>query len=182
MSDGSLTDADLQAVLDGGLEPFSAELVDHDPRWGLTAKNWCERLRTVLPPDATVEHVGSTSVADIKAKPVIDLLITVTDPESPDLEQRLASLGLDVRVRSAGRRSLRTVDHGVQVHVLRHGDRLAREVIRLRDVLRRDPQARRQYEQEKLRLAQRSWSDMHYYSEAKGPVIRAILDRASSEM
>jgi GrpB-like predicted nucleotidyltransferase (UPF0157 family) len=170
-----LTDDALAAMLVGDLEPFRVELVDYDPRWPEYAQQWIERLRPVLPEGTVLEHVGSTSVPGMKAKAVIDLLALVDDPEDTSLEESLATCGLYPRVHLPGRRTLRTADHDVQLHVFAADNDQARDVLRLRDVLRQDAGAREIYEQRKVELARRPWRDMHYYSEAKSGVISQIL-------
>jgi GrpB-like predicted nucleotidyltransferase (UPF0157 family) len=56
----------------------------HDPRWGDRAENECARLAGLLAPWLTdgVEHVGSTAVPGLAAKPVLDIMASVTDPDA----------------------------------------------------------------------------------------------------
>ena len=53
------------------------EVRDYDPRWQVLFDEECERLRCVFGPMATIEHIGSTSVPGLAAKPIIDLLVGV---------------------------------------------------------------------------------------------------------
>ena len=109
MPEGPLTDETLAAALVRGPTPVRVELVDHDPRW---AERYAERaaeLRRVLGDRARlVEHVGSTSVPGLAAKPIVDIVVGIDDPDDepsylPDLE----AVGYDVRVRQPGHRCLR---------------------------------------------------------------------------
>ncbi len=53
------------------------EVRDYDPRWPVLFDEECERLRGVFGPTVTIEHMGSTSVPGLAAKPIIDVLIGV---------------------------------------------------------------------------------------------------------
>jgi GrpB-like predicted nucleotidyltransferase (UPF0157 family) len=53
------------------------EVRDYDPRWPVLFDEECERLRGVFGPTVTIEHMGSTSVPGLAAKPNIDLLVGV---------------------------------------------------------------------------------------------------------
>lgn len=75
----------------------SPELHPHDPRWGHRAQAERGRLAELLAPWLVdgVEHVGSTAVPGLAAKPVIDLMASVTDPDTitAQASQRLAADG-----------------------------------------------------------------------------------------
>lgn len=108
----------------------------------------------------SVEHVGSTAVCDLAAKPIVDILLIVDDPaDEPAYVPALDRIGYHLRIREPDvyeHRMLRTGDRAVHLHVF--GPR-APEVERmlLRDMLRADANARRRYEQTKRRLATRRW-------------------------
>jgi GrpB-like predicted nucleotidyltransferase (UPF0157 family) len=53
------------------------EVRDYDPRWPVLFDEECERLRGVFGPAVTIEHMGSTSVPGLAAKPIIDLLVGI---------------------------------------------------------------------------------------------------------
>ena len=53
------------------------EVRDYDPKWPVLFDEECQRLRGVFGPTVTIEHIGSTSVPGLAAKPIIDLLIGV---------------------------------------------------------------------------------------------------------
>jgi GrpB-like predicted nucleotidyltransferase (UPF0157 family) len=182
MSDEIVTDERLNALLVRGMRPTRVVLLDHDPAWAARYAARAAELRTALGPRALVlEHIGSTSVPGLIAKPIVDIVLGVDDPEDepaylPDLE----ALGYDLRVREPGHRCLRTGEPGesVNLHCYRHDDDEVRRYLLFRDRLRVDPADRELYASTKLGLADREWPDINYYAEAKGPTIKAILRRA----
>ncbi len=73
-------DAYLNQVLIGGREPAAIRLVEYDQRWPQRFQDAAERVREVLGERAlAVEHIGSTAVPGLAAKPIVDLLLTVAD-------------------------------------------------------------------------------------------------------
>src|SRR5919206_4609819 len=104
-----LTDEALAAVLVHGLHPTRVVLVEYDPRWSDRFATRAAELRRALGPRARfVEHVGSTAVPGLAAKPVVDVVVGIDDPDDepaylPDLE----AIGYQVRVREPGHRCLR---------------------------------------------------------------------------
>jgi GrpB-like predicted nucleotidyltransferase (UPF0157 family) len=180
--DGALADAALAAVLVHGLKPAQVVLAGHDPLWARRFAARATELRRVLGQRAgLVEHVGSTAVPGLAAKPVVDILIGIDDPDDeaaylPDLE----AAGYDLRVREPQHRCLRAGDPGepVNLHCYPPGHPEIRKLLLFRDHLRRNTRDRRRYETAKRELATRQWRDMNYYATAKGPVITEILRNA----
>lgn len=127
----------------------------------------------------TVEHIGSTSVPGLAAKPNIDILMTVEDvaDENSYLSQ-LEAAGFVLRVREAGHRMMRTPSKDVHIHVFSADNPVVSNYLDLRDWLRVDEADRALYAAIKRDLAQQQWADMNYYAEAKTDVITEILSRA----
>ena len=179
-----LTDDALEKVLVGGLQPGRVTLIDYDPTWPAAYARhhsrieWalCDRIRLI-------EHIGSTAVPGLAAKPVIDVLVAVDDPEDEvSYLDDLVRSGYEVRVREPGHRCLRfTEGEAANVHCYAHDSVEIRRYLGLRDRLRAHADERAWYEATKRELAQREWKDVNYYAEAKGPVIRAILARAGCD-
>jgi GrpB-like predicted nucleotidyltransferase (UPF0157 family) len=123
-----------------------------------------------------VEHVGSTSVPGLAAKPIVDILVTVVDvTNEDDYVPPLEAAGYVVRVRHPERRMLRTPTLDVHVHVCSEGSQDARDLIAFRDRLRASTDDRTAYATAKADLAQREWPTMNHYAEAKSKIIRQIL-------
>ncbi|WKN50308.1 GrpB family protein [Nocardioides sp. Arc9.136] len=164
----------------GGVEKRALVLVDHDPRWREAYADHERRIRAALGPAAVqVEHIGSTAVPGLAAKPIIDVLVTVEDVTAEeDYLDQLLGAGYVLRVREPGHRLVRTPDRDVHVHVWEVGCEAAEDYLLLRDRLRTDPADRELYERTKRALVARDWPDMNAYADAKTEVVAAIKDRA----
>lgn len=164
----------------GGHEHRAIVLVEPDADWPRRFAIERDRITGALGHDAlTVEHIGSTSVPGLTAKPIIDVLVTVADVE--DEKGYLAALleaGYRLRVRDPEHRMARTPELDVHVHVLAHGHAAAAAHLALRDRLRADEDDRTLYADTKRALAQQEWPTMNHYADAKNEVIAAILGRA----
>ncbi|MDN3477734.1 GrpB family protein [Curtobacterium sp. APC 4022] len=164
----------------GGPEALRVGLHEYDPAWAVTFAAHRERiLRAVGPLDVRVEHIGSTSVPGLAAKPIVDLVVVVPDvtDESAYLEPLLGA-GYELRVREPGHRLVRTPARDVHVHVYERGATAVTDYLLLRDRLRSDPDDRALYEQTKRQLLSGTWDDMNDYADAKTDVIRAVMGRA----
>ena len=173
-------DARLERALIGGREQRTLVVVDYDPQWPVRFAAERERIAGALGPTATrVDHIGSTAVPGLAAKPIVDILVTVTDPENEDAYvPALERAGYELRVREGGHRMLRTPARDVHVHVVPAGGAEERRYLLLRDHLRASPADRDAYAALKRTLAEREWPTMDHYAEAKAPLIEEILERA----
>lgn len=163
----------------GGDEKRDIVLVPYDVSWPARFDVEHARIRQALG-DACVgiEHVGSTSVPGLTAKPIIDVLVTVVDVDVEDAYvPALEAAEYVLRVRAPDRRMLRTPALDVHVHVCSDGSREARDLLAFRDRLRASSEARAAYTAAKADLAQREWPTMNHYAEAKSGMIRQILAR-----
>lgn len=173
-------DAYLDQVLIGGREPAVIVVVDYDAGWPSRFQHFAGRVRRALGARAlSVEHIGSTSVPGLAAKPIIDMLLTVADvPDEAAYVPALEATGLGLRVREPEHRMLRTPVRDVHLHVYGPADPAVRDYLDLRDWLTVDGADRELYAMTKRRLAQQSWRDMNDYAEAKSEVIEDVLGRA----
>lgn len=166
----------LDQILIGGRERRTIEIVDYDPEWPLRFEVHRERVRRALGDRAIrVEHIGSTAVPGLAAKPIIDMLVAVADPAAASIEAAFVSAGYRLRVKEASHRMFRTPQLDVHIHVWAEGDEEVGRHLRFRDRLRRSAPDRVAYEQLKRQLARRQWRDMNEYAAAKGPLIDSIL-------
>jgi len=170
----------LDTVLIGGREPAAIRVVDYDEAWPVAYRALEARMRGALGEAALeVEHIGSTSVPGLAAKPIVDALLVVADVDDEDAYvPALVAAGLVLRVREPGHRLLRTPARDVHLHVYGPRRPETRAYLDLRDWLRVDETDRRLYERTKRDLASRSWEDMNDYADAKSDVIAAVLERA----
>jgi GrpB-like predicted nucleotidyltransferase (UPF0157 family) len=155
-------------------------LVDWDPGWPARYEREATRIREALGQTAVrVEHVGSTAVPGLAAKPVIDIQISVPSFEPFEAyATRLAALGYEGRPDASepGHRFfllVRGEERVAHVHVCEAGGEWERRHLAFRDALRADPDLRTRYEAEKRRLAALYPEDSLAYAEAKTPWIRA---------
>jgi len=165
----------LDEVLVGGRRPVVVELSEPDPAWSQCFSTHRQRIVSALGATSTdVQHVGSTAVPGLAAKPVVDVQLAVDDLEVAVTALEAAGYGL--RVREPGHRVVQWPSpDAANVHLHLAGDPALEERVRLRDRLSVDPAARQRDEDVKRALAGRTWPDVNHYAEAKGPVIRAIL-------
>jgi GrpB-like predicted nucleotidyltransferase (UPF0157 family) len=157
-------------------------VVAYDPSWPDRFEAERLRLRSALGGRAgRIEHIGSTAVPDLAAKPIVDILVEVDDTEDETgYLGALEAAGYQIRVRQPDHRMFRTPARDVHVHLWPTGSDEVYRHLAFRDWLRAHPDDRWLYERTKLQLASRSWRDMNYYAEAKTPVIDEIMARARS--
>jgi len=172
----------LDEVLIGGREQSRISLSEYDPSWPARFEAERQRIEAALGRVALgVEHIGSTAVPGLAAKPIVDVLLIVADvDDEPSFLGPLEAVGYELRVREPGHRMLRDHDRTVNLHVRGDADPEILLHLRFRDHLRRSPADRRRYEQRKRALAAREWPDVNHYADAKGPVIESILARAAN--
>lgn len=158
-------------------------LVDPDPEWAAQYTRQEDRIRRALGSRVVrVEHVGSTAVPGLAAKPVIDIVLTVADSSDeagylPDLE----AAGYALQFREPDwyeHRFLRDHDPDVQVHVFTDGSSEVERMLLFRDRLRSRPEERQLYERTKRELAARRWAYIQNYADAKSWVVEEIIARA----
>jgi len=129
-----------------------------------------------------VEHVGSTSVPGLAAKPIIDINLTVRDSSyEPAYVPALEAAGYVLGIREPAwheHRLLRGTAPAVNLHVFSTGCEELERTRMLRDWLRTHDEDRHLYELTKRRLAAQRWAYVQHYADAKSEVIRDILARA----
>jgi GrpB-like predicted nucleotidyltransferase (UPF0157 family) len=176
---------ELRALTIGELQPLSGpiELADYDPGWPELFRHEAERIRAILSERALqIEHVGSTSVPRLAAKPIIDILLVVAD--SADEQAYVAPLeaaGYVLRIREPDwheHRVLKGPDTNVNLHVFSNGSGEIERMLAFRDRLRSNVADRLAYERSKRELAQRPWKYVQDYADAKSYVVEEIIARA----
>lgn len=173
-------DAELDAVLIGGREMRPIVIVDYDNEWPHRFEELALQVKDALGNEAlSVEHIGSTAVPGLAAKPIVDMLLVVHDVTDEGayvtpLEQK----GFVLRVREPRHRMLRTTEKDVHIHVFEPESQEIKDYRDLRDWLRINEADRDLYAVTKKKLAQQRWSDMNYYADAKSSVVQQILGRA----
>jgi GrpB-like predicted nucleotidyltransferase (UPF0157 family) len=181
------SDEELQALRVGELVPHDAPitLVDHDPRWPALFEREAARVRGALGATALrVEHVGSTSVPGLCAKPIVDMVLVVPDSaDEPAYVAPLEAAGYTLRIREPDwfeHRLLKGPDTDLNLHVFGVGAAEIDRMLRFRDHLRTSEADREAYAEAKRRLARRRWRHVQHYADAKTSVIDAIMERADT--
>jgi len=172
----------VEIELIGGVEKRQLAVVGYDEGWRDAFLDQEERLRTALGTAAVrVEHIGSTSVPGLAAKPIIDIVVAVGDiTAEEDYLLPLLAAGYELRTREPGHRLVRTAARDVHVHIMQEGDPGIDRYLVFRDRLRADPDDRELYANTKRALLERGFDDMNAYSDAKTEVVAAIMARAAS--
>jgi GrpB-like predicted nucleotidyltransferase (UPF0157 family) len=159
-------------------------LVDYDPAWPAAFAREAARIRAALGNRALViEHVGSTSVSGLMAKPVIDIVLAVGDAsDEPGYVPALEAAGYRLRIREPDwhqHRLFKRLDPAVNLHAFTVGSIEIERMLRFRDWLRVHDEDRERYEATKLALAQRRWRHVQEYADAKTIVVEQIIARAT---
>lgn len=174
-------------VLIGGIEKREILIVDYDPLWPERFQKHAAIIALALGQTAlAIEHVGSTSVPGLAAKPIIDIDVLVENSgnEAAYLPALLAA-GYVLRVREPDwheHRMLRTPELDVHIHIFSTGCVEVARHLAFRDRLRRHAEDRLRYEALKRKLAKEDWSDMNAYARAKSDVVEEIIARALHEI
>jgi GrpB-like predicted nucleotidyltransferase (UPF0157 family) len=166
----------------GGAEAVHVSLHEYDEHWPAAFAEHRHRIVEALTPSGIavdVEHIGSTSVPGLAAKPIVDVVVAVPDiTAEEDYLDPLLAAGYELRVREPGHRLVRTPERSVHVHVYEQGAAAIDEYLLLRDHLRTDAADRELYASVKRDLLDRRWDDMNDYADAKTEVVTAIKARA----
>jgi len=160
-------------------------LVDYDPAWPLQFIRENERIKSTLGAKAlSIEHVGSTSVPGLPAKPVIDILLVVE--RSADERSYLPALetaGYVLGIREPEwheHRMFKGPDTNINLHVFGKGDEEIERMLMFRDWLSENLADRDFYLRTKRELAEKDWKFVQNYADAKSKVVESMILRARS--
>ena len=173
-------------VLIGGVEKREIVIVDYDPLWSGKFQRHAAIISQALGRKAlAIEHIGSTSVPGLAAKPIIDINVLVADSsnETTYLPALLAA-GYVLRVREPEwheHRMLRTPELDVHIHIFSTGCVEVARQLAFRNHLRSHAEDRLRYEALKRKLVKEDWTDMNAYARAKSEVVEEIIARALQE-
>lgn len=189
---GPVTDRQIEAATVGDPKPYASRvvMVDYDPRRPAWFAEESGRVRAALGNRAVqIEHIGSTAVPGLAAKPIIDVLLSVRDvTDEASYALPLEEAGYVLRIREPEwhehRVLVRRVDEGadrdVNLHVFEEGCVEIDRHLVFRDWLRANDEDRALYETTKRELAARSWKYVQDYADAKTDVVERIMARAGN--
>jgi GrpB-like predicted nucleotidyltransferase (UPF0157 family) len=159
-------------------------IADYDPAWPQLFERAAERIRAALGEAALrIDHVGSTAVPGLAAKPIIDINLVVADTtDEAAYVPQLEAAGFVLRIREPEwfeHRMFRGDEPRVNLHVYSVGCEEVERMARFCDHLRANDTDRELYERTKRDLAAQEWKYVQNYADAKTAVIEEILERAS---
>ena len=160
------------------------ELSDYDPSWHGQFESEKKLIIKNFPvPNIHIEHIGSTSVKDLKAKPVIDIMLGVLSLEKnfENIIEHLNALGYQYiekyNLIIPERRYFYKASNEIHTHhlhmVIKDSEFWKRHLF-FRDHLRNNRSSKEKYESLKIELAKKEWNDRNDYADAKGEFIRSI--------
>ncbi len=180
-----MTEAEILASSVDQVKPLTEKIqvVDYDPEWPRLFEREASRVRQALGERVRMlEHVGSTSVPGLAAKPRIDMLLVVPDSgDEPAYVPDLGAAGYRLVIREPDwyqHRVFKGPDTDVNLHVFSPGCVEIERMLGFRDWLRTHPEDRKLYERAKRELASRDWKYVQNYADAKTEVVEAIIARA----
>jgi GrpB-like predicted nucleotidyltransferase (UPF0157 family) len=160
---------------------MSKSVVEHDPAWADDFAVAAELIEQALGVTCVaVHHIGSTSIPDILAKPIIDILVEVTSlAQLDEVSPALCAIGFEAKGEYgfvARRYFRKTRDDGVRthhIHIYAAGDDNLRRHIAFRDYMRAHPDIARDYSELKAKLIAGGNVDWSKYQASKGVFVEA---------
>ena len=186
-STGLRSDEEIEAARIGGAELHNAPiyLAPYSSEWPALFEREAARVRDVLGDRVVMlEHVGSTSVPGLSAKPRIDMLLVVDDSaDEASYVPPMVAAGYTLRIRERDwheHRLFKGPDTDINLHVHTVGCAEIERMLGFRDRLRSNEHDRVVYEQKKQELGQRTWKYVQLYADAKSEVVEDIISRTSA--
>ncbi len=169
-----------------GLKYGCVQVVPSHPQWTRAFREECSRLTDALSGiPCEIEHIGSSAVPGLLAKPIIDIAVGVPgDASAGPAVSAIQALGYEYRGDAATEgghilvRESQPLVRTHHVHVVELGGSQWEAYILFRDHLKRSKEAREAYSAEKRALAKRHSNDHSAYTKAKDSIVRRLLAKA----
>lgn len=167
-----------------GLKSGMVELLEHCESWKINAQNEIVCLKGILGEHAIdIQHVGSTSICGIHAKPIIDIAVGVSDFGNAEMFiQLLSKHGYVYAEEDTPGKMLFLKCEGEKkthhIHFVKHGGREWNDYVNFRDYLNAQPEKAMQYDALKVRLCQQFSQERARYTAGKHALISQLLDEA----
>lgn len=171
-----------------GMKRGTVYLEEHQPEWEIDAEETIRAIKNILGDSAVdVQHIGSTSIKTIPAKPIIDIAVAVKDYDAVLQKRELLKEGqiifrFDERpeqllfVKGDFEQDTRT--H--HIHVVLNDSKEWNDYIRFRDYLNTHEDTADQYAALKRELAEKYPNDRNAYTDGKAELISELLSEASN--
>lgn len=183
-----LSEEYMRSVHVGELVPLAGpiQIADYDPEWPTLFAREAERVRAALGERVLLlEHVGSTSVPGLAAKPRIDMLLVVENTaDEPTYVPAMEAAGYVLHIREPEwheHRLFKGPDTDINLHVFSQGCSEIERMLLFRNWLRNNASDRLLYERTKRELARKNWKYGQNYADAKTTVVEEIIARAREE-
>jgi GrpB-like predicted nucleotidyltransferase (UPF0157 family) len=175
---------------DYDIKKDAISLVDYNPAWPTLASAMIQRIKTILPYSwiVDIQHVGSTAIPGIAAKPIIDIYVGVTSLALA-IQHAIAPIeamgfqywqeNLD-KTRMFFVKGMPSFGTGRthHIHITEYESTPWRRTILFRDYLRQHPAEAKCYEQLKHKLMEQHRYDREAYTDGKNDYVNAILQKA----
>lgn len=183
-----LSDEYIQKVVVSGKVEHNQTIVlkPYDENWSILFEREKQRISTILKDKALmIEHIGSTSVPGLIAKPIIDILLVVEDAgKEEDYVDDLVSHGYILRIKEPdfeNHHMFLGSDTDIHLHVFSKGSKEIEKYLLFRNYLRAHQEVRELYANTKKTLAKKKWKYVQNYADAKSDVVQQIMDAARKE-
>ncbi|MDR1003227.1 MAG: GrpB family protein [Oscillospiraceae bacterium] len=172
-----------------GLKRGTVELYDHNPEWEIVAAQTISQLKSIFGEAAIdIQHIGSTSIRSVKAKPIIDIAVGVMSfnrvlPLIAALEDKgfykskLHAVENDILICDDDENADTRTHH---IHIVIYGSTQWKNYISFRDYLNANSTAAYAYEKTKAELARKYPADRNAYTEGKDEIVSQILRKAQA--
>lgn len=166
---------------------MKVSLVEYRPEWRSVFEDEKSRIQSALGEvSAQIEHIGSTAVVGLAAKPIIDIMIGLEDFSIADqIVPKIEALGYEYIQKYEAvmpfRRFFSKEQMGIrthQIHMVEIGTEFWDRLILFRDYLRQKADVAARYAALKRELAEREWNDVNEYADAKTEFVREIENEA----
>lgn len=152
------------------------------PEWPSVFSSEARRISAALPADVAIEHIGSTSVAGLLAKPIIDMMLGVEPGHNMDVVRgALTALGYEDMGEAGvpGRLYLRRrAETAFNAAIVARGGSIWAANLALREYLRANPGSAREYAETKRAAIENGAKSLLAYSDYKGPAVNQLIKRA----
>lgn len=167
-----------------GLKRGTVKLVPYDPEWKENFKDEAVKLKSVFSNYAlTVEHIGSTAIPAVLAKPTLDIGVIVPSlEETKNFEKELKEIGYTLKENdreerlffTKGPEELRTN----YLHIGEKGSNYIEDMIRFRDYLNSHAETAKEYSDLKEKLLDVYDENREQYTEQKTKLVQDVLTKA----
>ena len=170
-----------------GLNNFIVELYDHQIEWEQNAKETIEYLKNIFGDSIVdIEHIGSTSIKTIKAKPIIDLVVGIKDfnnlyivikkMENNELKYCPKNDGPESRMFVIG--DLNGILTHI-IHLVEYNGNEWNNKINFRDFMNSNIEKAKEYEELKMKLMENNKDNIPNYHKGKEQFIKEKIEEAN---